>query len=220
MQNPAKRWETLRRSLRVCHDAIDAGLSEIQNIAKLSNEDDVRDQLKEARRSIQDNIKQANQLTDEMTAICGDDPLKSAQLSRLEAVTANYSQEFHQAFQTVEQKIERRKLLRHTVVGNPQDLESGKAEEQRQLMRENDAITSSLDMLSNAIAQGGESINSLTRQQDRFVGVGKTLQQFTQRFPHLRSVMSRIHRAKLKETIILAAIVSCCLLFTVWFMFK
>lgn len=221
--NNVKRWDLLRRSLRACHDAIDSGLIEIHNIAKISTvtDEDLETQIihvKEVRHSIQDNLRQAAQLTDEMASVCAGDPIQSAQLSRLEAVTTNYTQDFHQAFQNVEQKIEKRKLLKSSVVGS-QDLESGPAVEQQQLLREKDSISSSLDMLNNVISQGRESIGSLSRQQDRFAGVGKTLQQFTQRFPQLRSTMSRIHRAKLKQTIVLASVVACCLIFMVWYSF-
>lgn len=223
----SKRWETLRRSLRVCHDGIDSGLIEIQNISNItstSNDDDLLRQLLNIRKSIQENLQEASQITDEMATLSKGDPIQCAQVSRLEAVTSNYSQEFYQTTQTVEKKIERRKLLiRPSVIGSQQqhDLESGPAVvEQQQLLREKDAISSSLDMLSNVIAQGKESLSILTRQGDRFVGVSRTLQQFTNRFPQLRSLMSRIHRAKLKQTVVLSLVVSCCLLFMLWYSFK
>lgn len=227
--NNAKRWDTLRRSLRVCHDAVDSGLTELQNIAKIAAtvspaapDTDILSELGNTKKSVQENLRQASQIIDEMLRISSGDAIKSAQLSRFEAVTENYSREFQQATQAVEQKVERRKLLaRPSILGSPYDVESGSInEQQQQLLREKDTITSSLDLLRNVMTQGRESLNSLTRQQDQFVGVNRTLHQLTNKFPSLRSVMSRIHRAKLKQTIVLAVIVASCILFMVWYSFR
>lgn len=220
-----KPWDTLRKSLRAVHDSIDSRLTEIQNITKittsLNEETNIMNELSTTRKSIQDDLRQASRLIDEMASLSAGDPIRSAQLLRLEAVTANYSQEFYQLTQSVEQKIERRKLLQKpAVIGNQQDLESVPAIEHQHLLREKDTITSSLDLLSNIISQGRESINSLTRQQDRFLGVSRAIQQFTSRFPALRTILTRIHRARLKQTIVLASVVACGLLFMLWYSLK
>lgn len=223
-----KQWDTLRRSLRVCHEAIDSGLIELQNISKVmfivssssgSKEDSVT-QLATIKKSIQESLRQATQVTDEMASITEKDPVRSAQVARLEAVTTNYLQEFQQTTQHIDQKIERRKLLtKPTVVGSrsSQDLESGHASEQQQLLREKSSINSSLDTLTNIIAQGRESLTSLTSQHSHFASAGKSLQQLTNRFPVVRNLLSSIHRARVKQTLVLASVVAACLMIVlVW----
>lgn len=235
----AKRWDALRRSLRVCHDAIDASLNELHDIQRLAGSAgqrprgepapaDVESQTvrtADVAKTIRENLRQANHLVNDLASLSAGDSVKMAQLQRLEAITSNYSKEFEQTYGSITQTLERKRLLKRsraqqTAIGQATgDLPAG-AVEQHTLLQEKRGIDASMSLLDQAVSIGREALASLGRQRGRLDDTRGLLHQFTNKMPHVRTLMSRIQRAKVKQAVILATVVGLCLLFLLQYMFR
>lgn len=224
--NPSSEWQTLKHALCSCHDALEYTLASACSTSQDASESKQAGgtvlegalestellAVQDLRRRTSELLSEAQRLTTEMGRLCHGDPVRRAQLERLDAQTAGYTVRARQACNRMTEVIERKKLLTNCFKDN----NSIHMDEQGQLLREKSVIHASVTLLDQTLSEGREALASLGRQRSALKNFNVMVGRYTQRFPHIHSALMSIRHVRLKQSFILVCVVGSCLLLTLW----
>ncbi|CAM9990117.1 unnamed protein product, partial [Hapterophycus canaliculatus] len=89
--------------------------------------------------------------------------------------------------------------------------------EQEHLLREQNAIHSSLQSATGVLGQAAEARESLRHQRAILGTASSTLSFMQNRFPAINRVVEAIQKKKAKDRVIIAAVIAGCIVFSLWF---
>lgn len=143
----------------------------------------------------------------------------SALLQRYREIFNYYTSEFHKTQVALQRKRESAELLKSGAGrgvtkklgewGNPQ---------MDQLLRERNAIHSSLRSVGSILSQAIETKDGLRAQRQGLSGANTGLAGLATNLPSISRVVDAIHRKKTRDNAIIGLIIASCLCFTIWYL--
>ena len=135
----------------------------------------------------------------------------AATLSRYESIAAEYSSEARK----LHDKAARRALFAHSSSSSATAASQQKGNDL--LTREGDSLAMSIRATDSLLGAAADSRSSLHRQQGILSQTQNKLNSLASSFPAVQATMSRIRCLKQRDNLILAAVISSCILFTIWY---
>eukprot|EP00904_Undaria_pinnatifida_P009012 jgi/Undpi1/5240/HiC_scaffold_2.g00521.m1 len=140
----------------------------------------------------------------------------SAMLQRYREILFDFSTEFKKTSAAMQRKREATELFKSSRVqqGSPS---GGGDYEQEHLLREQNAIHSSLQSATGVLGQAAEARESLRLQRATLGAASSTLSSMQSRFPSINRVVESIRKKKAKDRFIIACVIAGCIVFTLYF---
>ncbi|CAM9333381.1 unnamed protein product [Scytosiphon promiscuus] len=139
----------------------------------------------------------------------------SAMLQRYREILFDFSTEFKKTSAALQRKRETTELFKSS---RPDRGGAGQGDlEQEHLLREQNAIHSSLQSATGVLGQAAEARESLRHQRATLGAASSTLSSMQNRFPAINRVVEAIQKKKAKDRLIIAAVIAGCILFSLWF---
>ncbi|CAM9758738.1 unnamed protein product [Ascophyllum nodosum] len=138
----------------------------------------------------------------------------SAMLQRYREILFDFSTEFKKTSATILTKREATELFKSARSERP---EGANNYEQELLLREQNAIHSSLRSATGVLGQAAEARESLRAQRTTLVGSGSTLSSIQNRFPSINRVVETIRKKKARDRLIIAGVIAACFIFVLYY---
>ncbi|CAM9903847.1 unnamed protein product [Phaeothamnion confervicola] len=149
----------------------------------------------------------------------------SALLQRYREILFDYTTEFKKTGAAIQRKKESARLFRRANApgaaggGGGGGGAGGPDADTEHLLRERNAIHSSLRSATGVLGQAQEAKESLRQQRSMLSATGSTLSAMSNQFPSINRVVEAIQRRKVRDNVIVGSVIAACLCFAIWWMF-
>ncbi len=145
----------------------------------------------------------------------------SALLQRYREIWQYYSSELHKTQVALQRKRESAELLKGGRGGGKKGGAGGEwgNPQMDQLLRERNAIHSSLRSVGNILSQAMETKDGLRAQRHSLSGANTSLSGLTSNLPSISRVIDAIQRKKTRDNAIVGLVIAGCICFTLWYLF-
>ncbi|KAI1729271.1 golgi SNAP receptor complex member 1 [Ditylenchus destructor] len=221
-------WDEMRRKARLLENEIDSKLVSLNKInssgavnfnadhSRVVNKRAVFESLSsDVENLISKLTKLNNDMTDyvEMNKSQHNGPALHHTVRRHREILRDYGTEFNRACTNIKNQLEREDLLSG---GSTSDSEfsaiNNRAKSSDYLLRENDSINSCDRLVDEHISIAMSVKENLQSQKSGLGDINKRIQHLTRKYPAINNVINKIRVKKRKDTIILAAVISTCLI--------
>eukprot|EP00903_Cladosiphon_okamuranus_P012505 g11709.t1 len=137
----------------------------------------------------------------------------SAMLQRYREILFDFSTEFKKTSAALQRKRDTTELFKSSRADRGEGGGAGDFE-QEHLLREQNAIHSSLQSATGVLGQAAEARESLRHQRATLGAASSTLSSMQTRFPAINRVVEAIQKKKAKDRLIIACVISACILFS------
>lgn len=188
-------WNSLTRSMRLLHEALETALAhptEIINYSKYEVE------LKE--------------LLKLLWVAAGEDRVKKQSVGRLESLTFDLLAEARRVHQRLVADRTRASLL-------PRQRNESDGGARELLIKEKNTVQQTIGQLSITIEEATATVESLSQQRQRLSNASSIATQIRKRFGTVGVALKQIGRTQLRNSGILAGVTGSCLLFVLWWIF-
>ncbi|CAB3401757.1 unnamed protein product [Caenorhabditis bovis] len=226
-------WENLRKKARSFENSIDVKLVSLNKLTANSHGGfDIDEKTVSSRQAlfrtltaeIEGLIEQLSATNDEMNKVVNaessaswsNNPAIQHTLRRHYEILRDYGSEFRRARDNVEQVLQREMLLSSTNDTKNEGRLNNRARGYDMYLKENDHISSCERLLDEQLDMAMSTKENVARQGINLRGISSRLQQVTKKYPAINNLMQRIKTKKQKNTIILSAVISFCLIFTIY----
>jgi Golgi SNAP receptor complex protein 1 len=215
-----RAWELLRKEARKLESEIDSKIATYAKYDKgLSYHTSSSDGSSIQAAEIDDLLSKLSRTNEEMnSSISGSDSRRHT-LARHKDILQEYHQEFKRLKSIHSSMQDRAELLGGV------DVESGApllplSSNSSALLRERGQIGGVNNALDDVIGQAQNVASSLMQQRRMFDGINGKLNMLGARFPAVNSLLTSIRRRKAKDTIVMALVISFCLVVMIMYMFR
>jgi len=224
-------WEEIEKKARILEIEIDMkliGLNKINSSSGVSNYNDVQNQNAYGQNAIfgsltadiEDQISKLSKIIDEMkhymisyTSEHNKNTLNHM-LRRHTDLLTDYSSEFSRTCSNIRNKLEREELLELKQTKDTDSFLNNRMIKSTDfLLRENESINSCDRLLNEQISIALTVKENVHGQGNRFHSINRQLHLLTKKYPAINTLMQKIRMKKRKDTFILAAVISTCLIF-------
>ncbi|XP_023330017.1 Golgi SNAP receptor complex member 1 [Eurytemora carolleeae] len=142
-------------------------------------------------------------------------------LQRHTEILQDYRQEFRKTAANITSLIEREDLLSsvQTDISDFRNKDKSRGTRMDALLRESEHTRNSERLIDEQINIALETRENLVFQRETIKAFQKKLNDLTNKFPVINSLVNRITLRKRRDTIILGAVVGFCLVFFIWWIF-
>merc|ERR1711871_986996 len=152
-----------------------------------------------------------------MEMCCPDTMTGRNLLRRYKDIYNEYRQDFARNRNTLQQKKDSFVLFGHLNVNRKGNRDQSSAHEQ--LLRERSAIQNSSQAIDRLLDEASAANIRLKNQGTSLTGTQRRLVGILKKIPGVDSLVTRISRRRNRDTMILAAVIAVCFLFTLWYLF-
>eukprot|EP01068_Selenidium_serpulae_P009235 Selendium_serpulae@DN5182_c0_g1_i1.p1 len=211
----SRPWDELRGELRQLERSISARVAELCRAHQSLEE--VRTQNAEDRLTLEAQFDEASQIHDDVNeglssashllSTLGSSSVTStqvAQFRRFKDIFSSLKRDSDVAWHALDKQFKRASLLpgaTPTKIGN----------DDSHLLRERNALDSSLEILNSTIAQGSRTHTSMRTQHSGLRGISVKMSGIGSQLPSTNELIAKIRRAKLRDQIVLAAVTGTCI---------
>ncbi|CAD6197817.1 unnamed protein product [Caenorhabditis auriculariae] len=227
-------WEALRKKARSAENSIDVKLVSLNKLTASSHGGfDIDEKTVSSRQAmfqtltndIEGLIGQLNGINDEMTEVVGaqssaswaSNPAIQHTVRRHREILRDYGSEFRRARDNVDQVLQRELLLSGGNSSKDGVCLNNRAKGYDMYAKEHDHISSCDRLLDEQMSIALSTKENLARQGINLRGIGSRMQTIAKKYPALNGLMQRIQSKKRKNTVVLAAVISACLIFTIFY---
>jgi len=226
MSSLSNEWDAVREEARFLGSSIDTKLHVLNKYTNSGNRYSTGDGpgsrsrhaafLQDAR-EVEDLLKQLEEVNRKLEAIVYNKAGGSSNehtLRRYHDVLKDYNHEFHRVRELVEKQMEREDLLYGgTSASEAEPFLSSRNRSTDILLAEHEHITNSERMIDEQISLAMGVKENIHHQQRRIAGAMHQLQITLKKYPAINNVMQKIRMKKRKDTLVLAGVISTCLIF-------
>ncbi|KAG1668118.1 hypothetical protein FOA52_003905 [Chlamydomonas sp. UWO 241] len=223
-----RAWEDLRREARRLEGELDVKLAAYNKLCsgfEASYAKSKGDGLVSAEQLSQDKASEIEALlgrlsdtNEEMGFLLGGTRDSRAHLhARHRDILTDYTQEFRRLNSSLSAARDRVALLAGAGDGSggSSHVSVNMGSSTQGLLRERAAVTSSTSAIDEVLSTAQAVSSNLMQQRQLFDSIGDRLLSVGARFPVVNSVLNAIRRKKSKDTIVLSAVITGCVLFTI-----
>lgn len=221
-------WEDLQKKARLLENEIDSKLIGLNKINSSGNGlMQQQNQLAYGKRTLFDSttseietqITKLAKVIDEMreyvevnAAMTNRNSLNHM-LKRHSDLLTDYSSEFSRASMNIRNQLDRDELFEANTRDSDTDpLLNNRVRSTDYLLRENESIKSCENLLNEQISIAMSVKENVYGQGSGLGSINRRIHQVTKKYPALNSLMQKIRFKKRKDTIVLAAVISTCLI--------
>jgi Golgi SNAP receptor complex protein 1 len=225
MTKAASEWDSLREEARVLGAAIDSKLHALNKYATtgprykavesshfarskrsafIQDAQEVEDLLKQ--------LEEANQKLEVLMYKKAGGSSDQHAVRRYHDVLKDYMHEFHRVREVVEKQMDREDLLGGSTSQDGDTFLNNRNRSSELLLQEHEHITNTERMLDDQINLALGVKENLNHQQRRVGGAMQQLQKTMKKYPAINNLMQKIRMKKRKDTIVLAAVITICLI--------
>uniref|UniRef100_A0AC34PUE5 Golgi SNAP receptor complex member 1 n=1 Tax=Panagrolaimus sp. JU765 TaxID=591449 RepID=A0AC34PUE5_9BILA len=222
MSSLSNEWDAAREEARFLGSSIDTKLHILNKYASTGNRYKPDNSANRSRRTaflqdvreVEDLLRQLEEVNRKLETIVYNKASGSADehtLRRYHDVLKDYNHEFHRVRELVEKQLEREDLL----YGGSAETEpflSSRNRSSDMLLAEHDHITNSERMVDEQINLALGVKENIHHQQRRIAGAMHQLQITLKKYPAINNIMQKIRIKRRKDTLVLAAVISTCLI--------
>jgi len=221
---PGRLWEDLRKEARKLEGELDVKLAAYAKLcsgfeanykSKPEGSGLGTDQLAQNKASeIEALLHRLSDVNDEMGGVIGGTgDARSHTLARHRDILQEFTQEFRRLDSSLGAARDRAELLGGGSESLP--LLSVQVQSSGALLRERATVQTSTNYVDDMLAQAQSVSKGLLEQRRGFESVQDKLATVGERFPVVNGLLNAIRRKKSKDTLILAGVISACVLFTI-----
>lgn len=169
-------------------------------------------------------IEQLTNINDDMNDVAGaqssaswaNNPAIQHTLRRHREILRDYGSEYRRARDNVDQVLQRELLLSSSNESTRNPSVNNRARGYDMYLKENDHINACDRLLDEQIEMAMSTKENVARQGINLRGISTRLHQITKKYPAINNLMQKIKTKKQKNTLILAGVISSCLIFTIF----
>jgi len=142
-------------------------------------------------------------------------------LQRHSEILQDYRQEFRKTAANITSLIEREDLLTsvHSDISEYRNKDKSKGSRMDALLRETEHTRNSERLIDEQINIAIETRESLIFQRETIKMFQKKINDLTNKFPVINSLVNKINIRKRRDTIIIGTVIGLCLVFFIWYLF-
>jgi len=229
-------WEGLRKKARALENDIDLKLVSYSklgtSLGRNKGPEDkvplipVSDSVGTLGTEIENLLDQLGKVNDEMGEFAGTPgSVQSAAihhtLQRHSEILQDYRQEYRKTAANMTSLLEREDLLSsvHSDISEFRNKDKGRGTRMDALLRESEHTRNSERLIDEQINIALETRESLIFQRETVKAFQKKLNDLTNKFPVINSLVNRINVRKRRDTIIIGTVIGLCLIFFIWWIF-
>ncbi|CAI2349375.1 unnamed protein product [Caenorhabditis sp. 36 PRJEB53466] len=230
----SETWEALRKKARSTENSIDVKLVSLNKLtASAHGGFDIDEKTVSSRQSnfrtltteIEGLIEQLTNVNDDMndvvsapsSATWAANPAIQHTLRRHREILRDYGTEYHRSRNNVDQVLQRELLLSSSNEnGRNSTTLNNRARGYDMYLKENEHIQSCERLLDEHIEMAMSTKENVARQGINLRGISNRLLYISKKYPAINNVMQKIKTKKQKNTLILAGVISACLIFTIY----
>ncbi|VDL74848.1 unnamed protein product [Nippostrongylus brasiliensis] len=173
-------------------------------------------------------LSKLTHVNDEMNDVVGaqssagwaQNPAVQHTLRRHREILRDYGTEFRRARDNVQQQLQRESLLSGGVSGSSQDGSclNNRVKGSDMYLKENEHINSCDRLLDEQMSIAMATKENLQRQGMSLRGIGKKVDSLAKKYPMINNVMQKIQYKKRKDAIVVAGVITCCLIFVFFYL--
>ncbi|KAF6020002.1 GOSR1 [Bugula neritina] len=138
-------------------------------------------------------------------------------MQRHREILQDYSNEFRKTKSNIQQYRQREDLMG----GVRRDMDGYRGNRKSDLyLKENEHLRNSERLVDEQISIAMSTKENLQSQRSTFTQISKKMQEMSNRFPVINNLMSRINIRKKRDSLILGAVISCCVIFILWWVLR
>ncbi|CAI4228907.1 unnamed protein product [Auanema sp. JU1783] len=223
----SEMWEDLRKRARSTENSIDVKLVSLNKLnshtgheKSMNSRQTVFDTLTE---EIDALLVKLGNINDEMNDVVGAQssvgwaqsaPVQHT-LRRHREILRDYGIEFRRAKDNVFQQLQRDSLLASSNEGS---CLNNRMKTSDLYLKESEHISSCAILLDEQMEIAMTTKENLTRQSNSMRGITKKMRDISHKYPMLNNIMQKIQHKKKKDTVIMAVVISLCLIFTIYYL--
>ncbi|GMR39932.1 hypothetical protein PMAYCL1PPCAC_10127, partial [Pristionchus mayeri] len=234
----AQRWDELRKRARTLENDVDVKLTQLNKMAgtrgsslnthdSASSSSDRQQLFTGMCEGLERVLGQLTECNDEMCSLVegsagagwAANPAVTHTVRRHRDILRDYGSEFKRARENIQGQLQREFLL----AGASSSSADGSCLNNRvrasdMYYKEQDHISSCDRLLDDQIAIAVSTKENLSRQALNLKGISRRMHDLAQKYPAIGSIMNKIQNKKRKDAIVMAAVVSTCLIFTLFYL--
>ncbi|UMM25971.1 hypothetical protein L5515_005565 [Caenorhabditis briggsae] len=229
----SETWEALRKKARSTENSIDVKLVSLNKLTASSHGGfDIDEKTVSSRQTtfrtvtteIEGLIEQLTNINDDMNDVAGaqssaswaSNPAIQHTLRRHREILRDYGSEYRRARDNVDQILQRELLLSSSNNESRNPAVNNRARGYDMYLKENDHINACDRLLDEQIEMAMSTKENVARQGINLRGISNRLHYITKKYPAINNLMQKIKTKKQKNTMILAGVISACLIFTIF----
>lgn len=231
----SEAWEALRKRARSAENSIDVKLVSLNKLNSNAGRLDCDEKTISARQALFDTLTQEiealltklTHVNDEMCEIVGaqssvgwaTNPAVQHTLRRHREILRDYSTEFRRARDNVHQQLQRESLLSGGINDATKEGSclNNRVKGSDLYLKENEHINSCDKLLDEQMSIAMATKGNVQRQGMSLRGIGKKMGTLAKKYPMINSVMQKIQYKKRKDTVIMACVISFCIIFILFY---
>ncbi|KAF8357618.1 gos-28, partial [Pristionchus pacificus] len=236
----AQRWEELRKRARTLENDVDVKLAQLNKMtgngrSVLSSPSSTSSSSSTDRQQLftgmcdglERVIGQLQECNDEMCSLVegssgagwAANPAVTHTVRRHRDILRDYGSEYKRARENIQAQLQREFLLAGASPSSPDgSCLNNRVRASDMYYREQDHISSCDRLIDDQIAIAVSTKENLSKQGMNLKGISRRMHDLAQKYPAIGSIMSKIQNKKRKDAIIMAAVVSTCLIFTLFYL--
>ncbi|GMS88166.1 hypothetical protein PENTCL1PPCAC_10341, partial [Pristionchus entomophagus] len=234
----AQRWEELRKRARNLENDVDVKLTQLNKMAGagrggLSSHDSSSSSSSDRQQlftgmceGLERVIGQLNECNDEMSSLVegsagagwAANPAVTHTVRRHRDILRDYGSEFKRARENIHGQLQREFLLSGAPSSPDGSCLNNRVRASDMYYREQDHISSCDRLIDDQIAIAVSTKENLSKQGMNLKGISRRMHDLAQKYPAIGSIMNKIQTKKRKDAIVMAAVVSTCLIFTLFYL--
>ncbi|GMT18356.1 hypothetical protein PFISCL1PPCAC_9653, partial [Pristionchus fissidentatus] len=237
----AQRWEELRKRARTLENDVDVKLTQLNKMAgngrAVSSSLDSSSSSSEGGRQalftrmcgdLERVIGQLSECNDEMSSLVegsagagwAANPAVTHTVRRHRDILRDYGSEFKRARENIQGQLQREFLLSgaSSPSSNDGSCLNNRVRASDMYYKEQDHISSCDRLIDDQIAIAVTTKENLSKQGMNLKGISRRMHDLAAKYPMIGSVMSKIQNKKRKDAIVIAGVVSTCLIFTLFYL--
>ncbi|CCD69065.1 Golgi SNAP receptor complex member 1 [Caenorhabditis elegans] len=229
----SETWEALRKKARSTENSIDVKLVSLNKLTASSHGGfDIDEKTVSSRQTsfktvtteIEGLIEQLTNINDDMNDVAGaqssaswaNNPAIQHTLRRHREILRDYGSEYRRARDNVDQVLQRELLLSSSNENRNNPILNNRARGYDMYLKENDHINACDRLLDEQLEMAMSTKENMARQGINLRGISTRLHHISKKYPAINNLMQKIKTKKQKNTLILAAVISSCLIFTIF----
>ncbi|KAL6727526.1 hypothetical protein Aduo_009396 [Ancylostoma duodenale] len=228
--------QALRKRARSAENSIDVKLVSLNKLNSHAGRLDNDEKSVSARQALFETLTQEieglltklTHVNDEMNDVVGAqssagwamNPAVQHTLRRHREILRDYGTEFRRAKDNVQQQLQREFLLAGGMSSSSQEGSclNNRVKGSDLYLKENEHINSCDRLLDEQMSIAMATKENLQRQSMSLRGIGKKMDTLARKYPMINNVMQKIQYKKRKDAIILASVITCCLIFVFFYL--